>query len=78
MFGCFPNGFESLFSSIPNITTEEVVLTAPAEGHKPVSGLTDKFCEKLAHPHLFSPRKFGYKIKDDPRLKLHPWFYDIF
>lgn len=41
---------------------------APSENSKPVGILSDKFCEELAHPHLFQTGKFGYTHKRDVKL----------
>ena len=41
---------------------EHILNVAPGEGQTPLSILTDKFCEELAHPHLFPTGEFGYKV----------------
>ena len=51
-----------LISSIPTDFDNETLNIAPGEGKKPLSLLTDKFCEELAHPHLFPTGKFGFNV----------------
>ena len=41
---------------------EEGILIAPGEDKKTLSILHDDYCEKMAHPHLFSTGKFDYKL----------------
>lgn len=60
----------SIVPNIPNITPEEVLSVAPGEGHKPVSVLTDIFCEELTHPHLFLTGKFGHRVERDVVLSV--------
>ena len=47
---------------------EHILNVAPGEGQTPLSILTDKFCEELAHPHLFPTGKFGYKVEREISL----------
>ena len=47
-------------SEIPNITNGENVVIAPGQGEKPVSVLSDEFCEEQAFPYLPPKGKFGY------------------
>ena len=57
----------SLISNIleipEEVDKEGVVSVAPGEGKKPMSIFKDKYCEELAFPHLFSTRKFRYKVQ---------------
>ena len=50
----------ALIPTIPCEASEESITMAPGEGVTPISILTDKHCEELAHPHLFPTGKFGY------------------
>ena len=50
----------ALIPTIPCEASEESISMAPGEGVIPISILTDKHCEELAHPHLFPTGKFGY------------------
>ena len=52
-----------LISNIPNRNVG-VVTTAPGEGHKPVSVLTDKFFGKPAHTLYFLHVDFPTKLKE--------------
>ena len=52
----------TLIPTIPCQINEENVTIAPGEGLTPVSILTDKHCEELAHPYLFPTGKFGYNV----------------
>ena len=42
---------------------EQEITIAPGEGKQPVSVLNEKFCEELAHLHLFSSGRYGYRIE---------------
>ena len=49
-------------TEIPTVDNiEQSTEIAPGEGKKPLSILNDIYCEEMAHPHLFSTGKFGYK-----------------
>ena len=63
----------ALIPTIPCQINEEDITIAPGEGIKPLSILTDKHCEELAHPHLFPTGKFGYKV--DRKVPLSPIKY---
>ena len=52
----------ALIPTIPCQINEEDITIVPCEGIRPLSILTDKYCEELAHPHLFPTGKFGYKV----------------
>ena len=49
-------------STVPCELNEENITVAPGEGLRPISILTDKYCEELAHPYLFPTGNFGYKV----------------
>ena len=53
---------------------EEVVTVGPGKGKNPVSVLTDKYCEKMAYPHLFPSGKYGYKVQRDIPLSANKYF----
>ena len=55
----------ALVSEIPYIINVENVITAPDQGNKPVSILSDEFCEEQAFPYLLLIGKFGYKAPRD-------------
>ena len=59
-----------LIPTIPCQINEEDITIAPGEGIKPLSILTDKHCEELAHPHLYPTGKFGYQV--DREVPLSP------
>ena len=63
----------ALIPTIPCEINEENITVAPGEGLKPISILTDKHCEELAHPYLFPTGKFGYNI--DRPIYLSPVKY---
>ena len=63
----------TLIPTIPCEINEENITVAPGEGLKPISILTDKHCEELAHPYLFPTGKFGYKV--DREIYLSPVKY---
>ena len=46
-----------------NYEIEQEITIAPDEGKQPVSVLNDKFCEELAHLHLFPSGRYGYHIE---------------
>ena len=53
---------------------QEAFIVAPNEGKKPLSVLSDNFCEELAHPHLFPTGKHGYKVERDIELTPNKYF----
>ena len=53
---------------------QKAFIVAPSEGKKPVSVLSDNFCEKLAHPHLFPTGKHGYKVERNIELTPNKYF----
>ena len=55
----------ALVSEFPSIINDENVIIAPGQGKKPVSILSDEFCEEQAFPHLLPTGKFGYKAPQD-------------
>ena len=57
--------------------TEEELNIASGENKKVVSFLSDQYCEELAHPHLFSTGKFGYKVKREIPLNARKYFNQI-
>ena len=52
----------ALIPIIPCEINEENITVAAGEGLKPISILTDKHCEELAHPYLFLTGKFAYNV----------------
>ena len=55
----------ALVSEFPSIINDENVIIAPGQGKKPVSILTEEFCEEQAFPYLLPKGKFGYKAPRD-------------
>ena len=55
----------ALVSEVPYIINDENVIIAPGQGKKPVSILSDEFCEEQAFPYLLPKGKFGYKAPRD-------------
>ena len=53
----------TLISTVPCETSEESITMAQGEGVIPISILTDKHCDELAHAHIFPTFKFGYKFQ---------------
>ena len=49
-----------LISHIPCVQDEENVTIAPGEGQKPLSILSDEYCEELAFPYLLPRGRFGF------------------
>ena len=55
---------QQLFPEVPSICKlEQEITIAPGEGKQPISVFNDKFCEVLAHAHLFPAGRYGYQIK---------------
>ena len=50
-----------LVSEIPYIINDENVIIAPEQGRKPVSILSDEFCEEQVFPYCLAKGKSGYK-----------------
>ena len=65
----------TLVSDIPNIVSNQNIITAPGQGKTPVSVLSDEFYEEQAFPYLPSTGKFGY---DSPRdVPISPaWYFN--
>ena len=55
----------TLVSDIPNIINDENVIIAKGQGKKPVSILSDEFCEEQAFLYLLLKGKFGYNVPRD-------------
>ena len=55
----------TLISEIPNIINEEKITIAPGQRKKPVSILSDEFCEEQAFPYLLPTGKFGSNAPQD-------------
>ena len=49
-------------SEVPYIINDENDIIAPGQRKKPVSILSDEFCEEQAFPDLLPKGKFGYKV----------------
>ena len=65
----------TITTEIPTVDNiEQSIAIAPGEGKKPISILNGIYCEEMAHPHLFSTGKFGYKVKRDVPLTPSKYF----
>ena len=60
----------TLVSKNPNITNEKNVIIATEKWKKPLSILSDEYCEKQAFPYLLSKGKFGYNFPEIYQLDL--------
>ena len=59
-----PSVETTIISEVPsNCELEQEITVAPGEGKQPILVLNDKFCEELAHPHLFPSGGYGYQIE---------------
>ena len=59
-----PSFETTTISEIPSACElEQELVNTPGEGKQPISVLNDRFCEELAHPHLFPTGKYGYQIE---------------
>ena len=64
-----------LISKVPvQIVDNENITIAPCQGKKPMSILSDNYCEELSHPYLFPTGKFGYKVERDVKLSPSKYF----
>ena len=53
-----------LMGDVPAVADkEEAVPVAPDDSKRPISLLSDRFCEELFHPYYFPTEQFGYKFK---------------
>ena len=60
---------------IPSIINDGNVIIAPGQGKKPVSTLSDEFCEGQAFPYLLPKGKFGYKASGS--IPISPaWYFN--
>ena len=53
---------------------EEVIPVAPGDGKRPISLLSERFCEELFHPHLFPTEQFVYNVKRNINLSASKYF----
>ena len=59
-----PSVKTTIISEVPsNCKLEQEITVAPGEAKQPILVLNDKFCEELAHPHLFPSGRYGYQIE---------------
>ena len=64
-----PSVETTIISEVPsNCELEQEITVAPGEGKQPILVLNDKFCEELAHPHLFPSGRYGYQIEREIQL----------
>lgn len=63
-----------MISKIPHAVDDDMLVVAPGEGKKPLSIISDKNCEELAHPHLFPTGKFGYNVERLTKLSPTKYF----
>ena len=65
----------ALVSEILYIDNNENIVIASGQGEKPVSILSDEFCEEQALPYLLPKGKFGYKV---PRFQMQiTYFFQV-
>ena len=64
----------TLVFEIPSIISDENVIIATGQGEKPVSVLSDEFCEKQTFAYLFAEGKFGYNAPRDIPLSPDRYF----
>ena len=56
-----PSVKATIISDLPsNCELEQERTTAPGKGKQPISVLNYKFCEELAHKHLFPSGRYSY------------------
>ena len=65
----------ALVSETLYIDNNENVVIASGQGEKPVSILSDEFCEEQALPYLLPKGKFGYKV---PRFQMQITYFSRF
>ena len=63
-----------LISHIPCAQDEENVTIAPGEGQKPLSILSDKYCEELAFPYLLPRGRYGFTREREIPLSASKYF----
>ena len=65
----------TVISEIPSATDiEEAFIVTPGEGKKPRALVGDECCEELAHPHLFTTGRFGYKAEKEVQISPSKYF----
>ena len=63
-----------LISHIPCVQDEENFTIAPGEGQKPLSILSDKYCEELAFPYMLPRGRFGFSREREIPLSASKYF----
>ena len=68
--------FVSVVSAqVSYIINDKNIIIAQGQGKKPVSILSDEFCEEQAFPYLLPKGKFGYKAPQD--IAISPaWYFN--
>ena len=67
---------ETIISEVPsNCELEKEITIAPGDGEQPISVFNDKFCEELAHPHLFPSGRYGYQTEREIPLSPSKYFH---
>ena len=70
-----PSVETTIISEVPsNCELEQEITIALGEGKQPILVLNDKFCEELAHPHLFPSGRYGYQIEREIPLSPSKYF----
>ena len=62
-----PSAETTIISQVPsncNCELEQEITITPGKGKQPISVLNDKFCEELAHQHLFPSDNMAIKYKE--------------
>ena len=57
-----------------NCELEQELTIAYGEGKQPISVRNDKFCEELAHRHVFPSGRYGYQIEREIPLSPSKYF----
>ena len=77
LFAFVTEFLETTFTTEKNCSTdlEEVVIVALGEGKNLVSALTGKYCEEMAHLHLFLSGRYGNKLQIDISVSARKYFH---
>ena len=69
-----PSVETTIISEVLSDCELEQEIIAPGKGKEPISVLNEKFCEELAHPHLFPSGRYGYQIEREIPLSPSKYF----
>ena len=54
---------------------EEEITVVSGESKNPASVLTDKYCQEIAHPHMYPSDKYDYKVQKDTSVSTGKYFH---